>query len=251
MTNMKLGVEMYVRFSISQREFRFFAPVSIETLVDGVNVSSVVTSRNLHTVQMADLVINLGNDTVVKNREPDFELTPELMTHIKAIPLTDYDEVTAHAKEQFDPALIGEFRGEYRFLSNFYPAEFVYQGIVWANSEAAYQAMKSHDRGVHMMFARFSNPAHAKREGRLINPMRGDWDDVKVSIMRDIVYAKFRQNPELKQKLLATGHTVLQEGNMHNDRVWGVCPPYSDKGENHLGKILMDIRREFKTVSYE
>lgn len=246
---MKVGVELYVHFSLSQREFRFFVPVWIQSL-DGHANTAIATSLAMQIAQRADTIVNLGNDTVVKNRDPYFELTPGVMRHIKSIPLTDYDDVVEHAEAHFTSGTIGEFRGEYRFLSNFYPAEFVYQGILWPNSEAAYQAMKSHDRGVHMMFSRFSNPAHAKREGRLIKPIRSDWDDVKVSIMRDIVYAKFRQNPELKHKLLATGNAILQEGNLHNDRVWGVCPPYSNKGENHLGKILMDVRREIDTISY-
>lgn len=145
---------------------------------------------------------------------------------------------------------IGEFKGEYHFLSNFHPATFVYDNIHWPNSEAAYQAMKSRDRNVHLLFSQLTHPVQAKREGRMIDPIREDWNDVKVGIMRDIVYEKFRQNPDLKQKLLDTGDAVLQEGNTHNDRVWGVCPPHSGMGENHLGKILMALRREFRTISF-
>lgn len=141
---------------------------------------------------------------------------------------------------------IGEFKGEYSFLSNFYPAEFVYQAIVWPNSEAAYQAMKSLDRGVHLEFAQHTSPVKAKRAGRLIDPIRGDWNDVKVGIMREIVYEKFNQNPELRQKLIETGDAVLQEGNMHNDRIWGVCPPHSNNGANLLGRILMEVRLTLK-----
>lgn len=250
MIDMKIGVEMYIRFSLDQREFRCFAPLPLKTLVDTVDITSVTVRRNLQLVQLADIVINLGNETLVKNRDPDLELTPELMNHVKSIPLSDYEDVVEHGEQQFKSAIIGEFKDEYRFLSNFYPATFVYQHIIWPNSEAAYQAMKSNDREVHLEFALLFNPAQAKRAGRLIDPMREDWDDVKVGIMRDIVSEKFNQNPELKEKLLATGWSVLQEGNLHNDRIWGVCPPHSDHGENLLGKILMDIRRDFRTVSF-
>ena len=34
------------------------------------------------------------------------------------------------------------FREEYEFLSNFYPAKMEYEGIIYRNAEAAYQAQK-------------------------------------------------------------------------------------------------------------
>ena len=79
--------------------------------------------------------------------------------------------------------------------------------------------------------------------------MRPDWDDVRLNIMYDIVLAKFAQNPHLAEKLLATGDAELEEGNTWNDRFWGVCPPGSGDGENHLGKTLMRIRAEFKSTT--
>ncbi len=247
---MKYGVEMYVRFSVDQKEFRFFAPINFDQIVSERGISAALTTSNLHTFQMADIVINLGNETVVKNRYPDFGLTDEMLSRIKSIPLSDYDVVTKQAQRQFNAEIIGEFKGAYGFLSNFYPATFVYEGIYWHNSESAYQAMKSLDRGVHLMFAELTSPATAKREGRRINPVRSDWEDVKVGIMRDIVFEKFRQSPELKQRLLGTGNAVLEEGNLHGDRVWGISPPHSGMGDNHLGEILMTVRRELRTLSF-
>ena len=251
MTDMKLGVETYVRFSLDQKEFRFFAPIHLSTLLASSTPTAEAIKSSLQTVAMADVVINLGNNMFVKNRGLEEQPTPEMLRHAQTLPITEYDEVVSHASLPFNPNVIGEFKGEYRFLSNFYPAGFVYQGILWPNSEAAYQAMKSRDRDVHLMFSTLTHPVQAKHEGRMIDPMREDWDDVKVGIMRDIVYSKFNQNPELKRKLFDTGNAILQEGNTHNDRVWGISPPHSGNGKNHLGKILMDVRRELKTIAYE
>jgi predicted NAD-dependent protein-ADP-ribosyltransferase YbiA (DUF1768 family) len=52
---------------------------------------------------------------------------------------------------------------------------------------------------------------------------------------------KFSRNPELRVKLLNTGDLQLVEGNYWGDTFWGVC---NGKGENHLGKILMRVRKE-------
>lgn len=69
--------------------------------------------------------------------------------------------------------------------------------------------------------------------------LRDNWDLVKVDIMSDICYAKFHQNPELLELLLATGSKKLVEGNTWGDTFWGVC---HGEGANMLGKILMAIR---------
>lgn len=250
MTDAIYGVEMYVRFALDQAEFRFFAPISRTSVVADNAVKSTLIGENRYAIQMADVVINLSNNTLLKSRYPEFELTVPFLNHVKSLPLTEYEVVKQYGHQQYNPQTIGEFKGEYHFLSNFHPVTFVYRDILWPNSEAAYQAMKSLDRDVHLEFARFTNPVHAKRAGRQINPIREDWNKVKVDIMRDIVYEKFNQNPELKQKLLTTGTAILQEGNTHGDRVWGVCPPYSDVGENYLGEILMTLRRDFRVIGF-
>lgn len=142
-----------------------------------------------------------------------------------------------------------EFKDEYSFLSNFYPATFVWNFIMWPNSEAAYQAAKSSDRKVWLDFAQMKNPAQAKRAGKTVD-VRSDWNEVKVGIMRDIVFQKFYQNPVLRTQLLATNDAHLEEGNLWKDVFWGVCPPGSGIGKNHLGNILMEVRRSFKVFSF-
>ncbi len=136
---------------------------------------------------------------------------------------------------------ITEFRGKHFFLSNFYQAPVVYQGVLFDNNEAAFQAAKCPER-MHEFCG--LTPNHAKRLGRQVK-LRSDWETVKYDVMYQVCLAKFEQNPELMAKLVQTGDAELIEGNTWGDRVWGV-DLYRGIGENHLGKILMRIRDELR-----
>ena len=140
-------------------------------------------------------------------------------------------------------AIIDSFRGKYYFLSNFFPAEVTYNGLTYQNNEAAFQAQKTYSKEERIEFTTLE-PRDAKRRGRRVR-LRKDWEQVKDRIMEEIVRAKFSQNEELKEQLLATGDAQLVEGNRWNDRYWGV-DIRSGVGENHLGKILMKVRSELR-----
>lgn len=137
--------------------------------------------------------------------------------------------------------VINSFTGEYFFLSNFYQSPVEYDGIVYQNSEAAFQAQKCIDKADREQFA-YLNPSQAKFTGRSVQ-LRGDWEQVKFDIMKEIVRAKFHQSPEIAQKLLDTGDALLEEGNTWGDRTWGTV---RGVGGNHLGKILMEVRSEIR-----
>ena len=57
------------------------------------------------------------------------------------------------------------------------------------------------------------NPSEAKKLGRRVK-LRKDWEAVKVKIMEELVRAKFTQNPDLADKLLATGDAYLESKTM-------------------------------------
>ena len=61
--------------------------------------------------------------------------------------------------------------------------------------------------------------------------------------MLELVRDKFTGNYALKAQLLATEDEHLEEGNWWGDRYWGTC---EGVGENHLGKILMQVRSEIR-----
>jgi ribA/ribD-fused uncharacterized protein len=137
---------------------------------------------------------------------------------------------------------IPEFQGEYRFLSNFWPAEVIYEGITYPTAEHAYQASKTLDIEQRKKIAALKTPSEAKSAGRALK-LRDDWDTAKFTVMEDVVRYKFTHHDDLRDKLLATGDAYLEEGNTWNDQIWGV---YQGKGENRLGKNLMKVRDELK-----
>lgn len=137
--------------------------------------------------------------------------------------------------------MIKEFKGKYYFLSNYSKSNIIINGITFLNAEAALHSFKDIKR--QSEFASL-DPATAKRKGRSVR-LRHDWEDIKDDIMYLVVKAKFEQNSDLKDKLIATGDEYLEEGNTWNDTYWGVC---KGRGKNMLGKILMRIRSELSNV---
>lgn len=135
------------------------------------------------------------------------------------------------------PKGIRLFRGRYAFLSNFHPCSVHLYGIHCPSVEHAYQACKATTREDAMRIINASTPGIAKRLGRTVK-LRSDWEQIKVGNMHGLVWEKF-QNPTLRTLLLATGDAHLEEGNNWGDRFWGTC---GGVGENHLGRILMNIR---------
>lgn len=138
--------------------------------------------------------------------------------------------------------MIDSFREEYYFLSNFYHVDVEYDGIVYKNTEAAFQAQKVLDDNEKLLFSDLY-PREAKKLGRRVK-LRKDWNDVKDNYMYEICKAKFTQHDDLAEKLLETGDEELVEGNTWNDTYWGVC---NGKGKNQLGKTLMRIREELRS----
>lgn len=134
---------------------------------------------------------------------------------------------------------VKKFRGEYAFLSNMHPASFIWDGRMYLNSEAAFQSAKCLDAFERDRFSHMDGKT-AKREGKKV-AQRKDWAQVKVGLMKEIVTAKFAQNADLLQLLIATGDMELIEGNHWHDTFWGVDLK-TGKGENHLGRILMEVR---------
>ena len=145
------------------------------------------------------------------------------------------------------PETIDSFFGKYRWLSNFHMAPITLDGKEWPSVEHYYQAMKSEDKKDHEAIRSMATAGQTKKAGKKVK-LRADWDIVKREAMFDAVHAKFIQHPDLREKLLATGDAILIEGNTWGDVYWGVC---RGTGANHLGKLLMRLRAQFKAEMQE
>lgn len=129
---------------------------------------------------------------------------------------------------------IDSFSGEYDFLSNFYPLKD-------KTVEHWFQAMKTRDEEQQEWVLTAPTPGAAKKRGRKVT-LREDWNDIRLEVMEMCLREKF-SDPVLCQKLLDTGDAELIEGNTWNDTFWGVC---RGKGENNLGKLLMELRTRLR-----
>jgi ribA/ribD-fused uncharacterized protein len=110
--------------------------------------------------------------------------------------------------------------------------------MAWASNEHVYQAAKSLDPADWKLIQSQRSASYAKVHGSKLK-LRPDWNDIKIEVMREITAAKYDQNPDLFEKLMATKGRMLIEGNHWGDTFWGVC---RGKGENHLGRIIMEYR---------
>ncbi len=140
--------------------------------------------------------------------------------------------------------MIGPFRGEYRFLSNFWPCRVEYEGVIYPSVEHAYQAAKTLDKSTRQRIGKAKTPGEAKRIGHRV-PARPGWFWARPYVMRSLVEQKFRQDARLRQKLLDTGQEELIEWNTWHDQFWGrcACLACGEEGKNVLGEMLMDVRR--------
>lgn len=140
--------------------------------------------------------------------------------------------------------VISWFKGENAFLSNFHPSPVMYEGLEYPTVEHAFQAAKSLSPEEREPIRMARTPTVAKRLGRRVT-LRPGWDTARLQIMAMLVQQKFSSHPELRKQLLATGDAELVEGNTWNDTFWGVC---RGKGQNYLGKILMQVRDQLRAA---
>lgn len=144
------------------------------------------------------------------------------------------------------------FWGDY--LSNFHPANFIFDGLKVHSSEQAYmlrKAMYFGDYNAASNILDASHPAECKKWGRKVEDYNdAAWKFVCMDHMDDAVFAKFSQNKYLRDMLLATNDKILVEASPF-DTYWGIGlgpdnPMRFNEnmwlGENKLGIVLMDVR---------
>lgn len=154
----------------------------------------------------------------------------------------------------------GRDRERFRFLSHFYPSPIVIDGETWPTVEHYYQAQKSDEADYKAAIRAAAQPGFAKRLAahpaapRRISKdswfrktgtqPRADWHEVKLDIMRRADRAKFAQNAELAQLLLATGDAELVE-DAPGEPYWGTGP--DGLGLNWAGRVLMEVRAQLRS----
>lgn len=138
------------------------------------------------------------------------------------------------------------FDDEYDFLSNLFEEPVLHNGICYPSAEHAFQALKTNDDEQREKIMKIDSPSKVKVLGRRL-PLRDDWEEIKDTEMYNICLSKFKNNDELKEKLLNTGNLKLVNGNTGGDDYWGAIIDKNDIiGTNKLGNILMQVREDLR-----
>lgn len=181
-------------------------------------------------------------------------MSKEIERKVNNVKATIMEEVPAVLPKVV--AFYGHERGPWKCFSNFYPCEFIVDGIKYNCTEQYMMRQKAlcfhrHDLVEKIMSE--TDPIIMKRYCRKdsLPEFKGWlWDAVKYEKVLVGVLAKFEQNQELKERLLATGDSLICEASPR-DKEWGIGMGYKNplnqdpknwRGNNLLGKMLMEVR---------
>jgi len=152
-------------------------------------------------------------------------------------------------------------------FSNYYSSKIAIDGKEYPSSEHYYQSQKFALPGASLKSIEYANIIASAKTANISRELASQkikggykwrtdlnevikkykditfdpvkWDEVKDNVMRKAVFWKFKQNKKLFDILSSTKTATLIE-NSTRDSYWGLGK--DEKGENKLGKILMETR---------
>ncbi|QEW17958.1 Swarming motility protein YbiA [Marinibacterium anthonyi] len=138
-------------------------------------------------------------------------------------------------------------QGRWCGLSNLHPVAITFEGVPYATPEHAFQARRARSPEVSAWLAAAPTPELCAVAGDALAPedVAKDWDATQLPLMAGILAAKFSQDP-FRDLLLSTGEAYLVEWAPEDspvNRFWG---EYQGQGDNHLGRMLMDLRARLR-----
>ena len=144
------------------------------------------------------------------------------------------------------------------YLSNWYPSAFVAEGMTFSSMEQYMMYRKAvvfHDGEIAAKIMDTTDVSKIKALGRKVRNFDGTvWNGLRQIVVYNGLLEKFRQHPELRERLLATGDDLLAECAV-SDKIWGIGLSMRSKerfnveswqGENLLGFTLMMVREKLR-----
>ena len=144
--------------------------------------------------------------------------------------------------------------GENGYCSNWYPSDFIVDGLLFHNMEQ----FKMYNRAILFgdevsakKILETADPETAKNLGMAVEPVdEALWEANYYDMVKKGLMAKFRQNADILEQLLATGDRLMAEASPYDDlngiglsaEDAATIAPENWPGTNLLGKALMDIR---------
>lgn len=146
------------------------------------------------------------------------------------------------------------------YLSNWYLSRFIVDGVAFSSVEQYMMYNKAvlfSDLKTAQEIMNTDDVAVIKRLGRSVQGYDDTvWANARYGIVLEGVYHKFTQNEVLYGRLVSTKGRILAECAVH-DKVWGIglsmkdrnrLIPYKWKGQNLLGRALMQVRGNFMSM---
>ena len=237
--------------------------LSLVRLITNYFLSSKLFDKNRITIGIDDSVFSSNNDEFISFTN---FYEADCKTNINSKLDAFFFYVHYDNKYQKEPIL--KFRQEFGYLSNFHVLKnkIHYLGYDYISVEAGYMAQKCDDIAWKQYCSTISPHGNAQSEMKKaaykVDLVKG-FRDKQLKIMLDLLRLKFKNNPELANKLVATYPRMIMEGNVWNDRYWGASipkqnsldnveleklyakfPQYFYIGQNYLGRLLMKVRDE-------
>lgn len=137
------------------------------------------------------------------------------------------------------------YEQEFYVLSNFSAFSIFWEGMRYQTVEHAYQAEKfPHFSWVRTVITSATSAHDAfQMAQKNKDKRRPDWDEVKLRIMKRLLWTKVTQHDYVARKLLETGERELIENSWRDD-FWGWGP--NRDGKNWLGQLWMQVRDELR-----
>jgi len=119
---------------------------------------------------------------------------------------------------------------------------FELDGFEWKTVEHYFQATKFADESYQETIRLTESHDEVLKLGKSwFKRKHKDWKKNQVTYMTRALYTQFQIYPEMAQALLETGDQKLVEDSAY-DHFWGYGR--DNRGDNHYGKILMNIREK-------
>lgn len=248
---------------LHQHRSEYVNELSLVRLITNYFLSSKLFDKNKITIGIDDSVFNSNNDEFICfTNFYEADCKANINSNLNAF----FFYVHYNDEHRKEPIL--KFRQEFGYLSNFnvLKNKIHYLGYDYISVEAGYMAQKCDDVAWKQYCSTISPHSNAQSEMKKAAykvDLVKDFRDKQLKIMLDLLRLKFKNNPELANKLVATYPRMIMEGNVWNDRYWGATipkqnlsdnveleklyekfPQYFYVGQNYLGRLLMKVRDE-------
>jgi ribA/ribD-fused uncharacterized protein len=142
--------------------------------------------------------------------------------------------------------------------SQWCPSKFTIDGVEYNCCEQYMMAKKAlifKDMEAYQEIMASSSPKEQKAIGRRVKNFNAEvWSVISREVVYQANYAKFTQNPHMREELMATGDLEIVEASPE-DKIWGIGLHETDprawdkstwQGTNWLGEAIMRVRQTLK-----